>query len=139
MASLTEIGWREVAAEEEGWATFASPMPTPSTRVIESSHDSLSVCVGWHKIWRQLRFLSLGFFFFFFFWEKNKMDLAWCSQNVGFTTMNVIGLLYFHEDLIDLVPILVTDSFFSPTLYGKGSEVDGRKMVVVNLAWRWER
>ena len=67
------------------------------------------------------------------------MDLAWCSQNVGFTTMNVIGLLYFHEDLIHLVPILVTDSFFSSTLYGKGSEVDGGKMVVVNLEWRWER
>ena len=73
--------------------------------------------------------------FIFFFWEKNKMDLAWRSQNVGFTTVNVIGLLYFHEDLIHLVPILGTDSYFSPTLYGRGLEVDGEEMVVVNLEW----
>ena len=67
------------------------------------------------------------------------MDLAWCSQNVGFTIVNVIGLLYFHEDIIYPVPVLVTDSCFSPTMYGRGSEVDGGEMVVVNLRWRWER
>ena len=69
------------------------------------------------------------------------MDLTWCSQNVGFTTVNIIGLLYFHEDLIHPVPVLVTDSYFSPTLYGRGLEVDGGEMVVINLGlgWRWER
>ena len=55
--------------------------------------------------------------------------------------MNVIGLLYFHEDLIHPVPVLVTDSYFSPTLYGRGLEVDGGEMVVINLGLglRWER
>ena len=47
--------------------------------------------------------------------------------------MNVIGLLYFHGDLIHPVPVLGTDSCFSPTLYGKKLEVDGEEMVVVNL------
>ena len=50
--------------------------------------------------------------------------------------MNVIGLLYFHEDLIHPVPVLGTNSCFSPTLYGRGLEVDGEEMVVVNLEWR---
>ena len=53
------------------------------------------------------------------------MDLACCSQNVGFTTMNVIGLLYFHEELIHPIPVVGTDSCFSPTLYGRVLEVDG--------------
>ena len=50
--------------------------------------------------------------------------------------MNIIGLLYFHEDLIHPVLVLGTDSCFSPTLYGRGLEVDGEEMVVVNLEWR---
>ena len=55
--------------------------------------------------------------------------------------MNVIGLLYFHEDLIHPVPVLGTNSCFSPTLYGRGLEVDGGEMVVINLGLglRWER